>query len=168
MIWRDHVLTTVCLYYFTRCITSSSLVYFENPPHHEFAAYCIAEENLIKCPFGYTSMLFDTAPNSKRAVERTGNLVWYKERVSRRDSRVPLRQLTDLRRTTLAILHASKIPKAWYKTLQRSLPNSGKRKISAYLQAKTKQAIFMQSEHLWLMIPFPSPAGLFYQSRLLA
>lgn len=41
----------------------------------------MAEENLIKSPFGYTSMGYDTAPNSERAVERTGNLVWYKERV---------------------------------------------------------------------------------------
>lgn len=38
------------------------------------------EENLIKCPFGYSSYGYDTAPNSKRAVERTGKLVFYRER----------------------------------------------------------------------------------------
>lgn len=78
--WRHHVLVTVCLYYFTNCITTSALVYYENTPHHLFASYVVAEENKIKCPFGYTSYYYDTAPNSKRAVERTGNLVFYKER----------------------------------------------------------------------------------------
>lgn len=78
--WKEHILTTLCLYYFTDCIMSSSLVYYENTPHHLFASYVMEEGNLIKCPFGYTSYLFDTAPNSKRAVERTGNLVFYNER----------------------------------------------------------------------------------------
>ena len=78
--WKDHILTTVCLYYFTSCIASSALVYYENVPHHEFAKYTMAEENAIRCPFMYTSYWFDTAPNSKRAVERTGRLVAYKER----------------------------------------------------------------------------------------
>ena len=78
--WRDHILTTVCLYYFTNCIMSSALVYYENTAHHKFAEYTMSEENHIKCPFSYTSYWFDTSPNSKRAVERTGNLVSYKER----------------------------------------------------------------------------------------
>lgn len=78
--WKDHILTTVCLYYFSNCITTSCLVYYENTPHHLFADYAMTEANRIKCPFGYTSMWYDTAPNSKRAVERTGNLVMYKER----------------------------------------------------------------------------------------
>ena len=78
--WKDHILTTVCLYYFTDCIMSSALIYYENTPHHLFASYATAEENKIKCPFGYSSYIYDTAPNSKRAVERTGNLVFYKER----------------------------------------------------------------------------------------
>lgn len=78
--WRDHVLTTVCLYYFTECIMSSALVYYENVAHHKFAEYTMSEENAIKCPFSYTSYWFDTSPNSRRAVERTGNLVAYKER----------------------------------------------------------------------------------------
>ena len=78
--WKDHVLTTVCLYYFTDCIMSSALVYYENAAHHNFASYVIAEENKIKCPMSYTSYIYDTSPNSKRAVERTGNLVMYQER----------------------------------------------------------------------------------------
>ncbi|KAK5709908.1 hypothetical protein LTR17_019354 [Elasticomyces elasticus] len=78
--WMDHILTTVCLYYFSNCIMTSTLPYFENIRHDEFAEYAMQEDNLIKCPFGYTSCWFDTAPNSKRAVERTGNLVFYKER----------------------------------------------------------------------------------------
>ena len=78
--WRHHVLTTVCLYYFTNCIATSALVYYENTPHHLFASYVVAEDNKIRCPFGYTSYYYDTAPNSKRAAERTGNLVFYKER----------------------------------------------------------------------------------------
>lgn len=78
--WKDHILTTVCLYYFTNCIMTSCLLYFENPPHHEFAAQAMREESLIKCPFGYTSFWYDTAPNIKWAVERTGNLVFYRER----------------------------------------------------------------------------------------
>ena len=38
------------------------------------------EKNRIVTPFGYTSMYWDTEPSSKRAVERTGNLVFYRER----------------------------------------------------------------------------------------
>ncbi|KAF2486016.1 Alpha/Beta hydrolase protein [Neohortaea acidophila] len=78
--WKEHILTTVCLYYFTDCIASSGLIYYENVPHHLFAQYATEEANRIKCPFGYTSLWYDTAPNSRRAVERTGKLVWYKER----------------------------------------------------------------------------------------
>ncbi|KAF2094625.1 alpha/beta-hydrolase [Rhizodiscina lignyota] len=72
--WKDHTLTTVCLYYFSNCIMTSCLAYYENPRHDQFAAEALKEENLIKSPFGYTSMWYDTAPNSQRAVERTGNL----------------------------------------------------------------------------------------------
>ncbi|KAK5717248.1 hypothetical protein LTR15_009139 [Elasticomyces elasticus] len=78
--WIDHILTTVCLYYFSNCIMTSTLPYFENIRHDEFAEYAMQEENLIQCPFAYTSCWFDTAPNSKRAVERTGELAFYKER----------------------------------------------------------------------------------------
>ena len=37
-------------------------------------------ENRIRCPFGYTSMGWDTAPNFERAAAQTGNLVFYRER----------------------------------------------------------------------------------------
>lgn len=36
--------------------------------------------NRITVTFGYTSFFWDTEPSSKRAVELTGNLVFYKER----------------------------------------------------------------------------------------
>lgn len=78
--WKNHILTTVCLYYFTDCIMSSCLPYFENIRHDQFAEEAMRAENYIRCPFGYTSCWYDTAPNSKRAVERTGNLVFYRER----------------------------------------------------------------------------------------
>lgn len=78
--WKDHILTTVCLYYFSNCIMTSALPYFENVRHDQFAEEAMKQENLIKCPFGYTSCWYDTAPNSRRAVERTGNLVFYRER----------------------------------------------------------------------------------------
>ncbi|KAK4495309.1 hypothetical protein PRZ48_013640 [Zasmidium cellare] len=78
--WFDHILATVSLYYFTRCIMTASLPYYENIRHDQFAEYCTRVENTIKCPLGYTSMFYDTSPNSRRAVARTGNLVWYKER----------------------------------------------------------------------------------------
>ncbi|SMY29859.1 unnamed protein product [Zymoseptoria tritici ST99CH_1A5] len=81
--WLDHIHTTMSLYYMTNCIATSALSYYENPRHDQFAAYCSAEENLVRCPVGYTSMGFDTAPNSRRGAETTvakGKLVWYKER----------------------------------------------------------------------------------------
>ncbi|KAL9084292.1 MAG: hypothetical protein Q9165_008120 [Trypethelium subeluteriae] len=52
----------------------------KNFNHEQFVTEAMKEENLIKCPFGYTSMAFDSAPSSKRGAERTGNLVWYRER----------------------------------------------------------------------------------------
>ena len=78
--WKEHILTTISLYHFTNCIMSSALIYYENTPHHLFASYAIADENKIRCPLGYSSYMFDTAPNSRRAVGRAGNLVLYKER----------------------------------------------------------------------------------------
>lgn len=78
--WFEHILSTVCLYYFTRCAMTSALPYYENVRHDQFAEFSMRDENLIKCPFAYTSCWYDTAPNSKRAVERTGRLVRYKER----------------------------------------------------------------------------------------
>jgi len=78
--WKRHILTTVSLYYFSNCIMTSSLPYYENVRHENFAAFAMRPENRIKCPFGYTSFFWDTEPSSRRAVERTGNLVFYSER----------------------------------------------------------------------------------------
>ncbi|KAM5522661.1 epoxide hydrolase [Fusarium oxysporum f. sp. phaseoli] len=78
--WTKAILTTATLYYFTGCVMPSMLCYYENVRHHEFAEFAIQPENLIQVPFGYTSCFWDTEPSSKRAVERTGNLVFYKER----------------------------------------------------------------------------------------
>ena len=79
-IWNKHILTTVSLYYFSNCIMTSSLPYYENIWHENFASFAMEEKNRIVTPFGYSSMYWDTEPSSKRAVERTGNLVFYKER----------------------------------------------------------------------------------------
>ncbi|OLN81014.1 putative epoxide hydrolase 7 [Colletotrichum chlorophyti] len=78
--WTKAILTTASLYYFTGCILPSMLPYYESPTHDKFAEFALKEENQIKVPFGYTSFFWDTEPSSKRAVERTGNLVFYKER----------------------------------------------------------------------------------------
>ncbi|KAF6821834.1 putative epoxide hydrolase [Colletotrichum musicola] len=78
--WTKAILTTASLYYFTGCILPSTLPYYESPKHDQFPAFAMMEENKIKVPFGYTSYYWDTAPGFKRGVERTGNLVFYKER----------------------------------------------------------------------------------------
>ena len=78
--WKTHILTTVSLYYFSNCIMTSSLPYYENVRHENFAEFAMKPENRIVAPFGYTSFYWDTEPSSKRAVERTGNLVFYRER----------------------------------------------------------------------------------------
>ena len=78
--WKDHILTTVCLYYFSSCSMTASLVYYENIRHETFAQTALLPENRIVAPFGYSSFLYDSAPASKRAIERTGNLVLYRER----------------------------------------------------------------------------------------
>lgn len=76
--WTNVILTTASLYYFTDCIMPSMLCYYENVRHENFASFAMQPENRITIPFGYTSFYWDTEPSSKRAVERTGNLVWYK------------------------------------------------------------------------------------------
>jgi hypothetical protein len=76
--WTNVILTTASLYYFTDCIMPSMLCYYENVRHENFASFAMRPENRITVPFGYTSFYWDTEPSSKRAVERTGNLVWYK------------------------------------------------------------------------------------------
>ena len=75
--WTKAILTTASLYYLTGCIMPSMLTYYENVRHEKFAEYSIRPENRIQIPFGYTSFFWDTEPSSKRAVERTGNLVFY-------------------------------------------------------------------------------------------
>ncbi|PWY96223.1 epoxide hydrolase [Aspergillus sclerotioniger CBS 115572] len=82
--WTKAILTTASLYYFTNCIMPSILCYYENAYHenayHEnFAEFGLRPENRIKVSFGYTSFYWDTEPSSRRAVERTGNLVFYRD-----------------------------------------------------------------------------------------
>lgn len=76
--WTQAILTTASLYYFTDCIMPSMLCYYENERHENFAQYSLRPENQVKVPFGYSSFFWDTEPSSKRAVERTGNLVFYR------------------------------------------------------------------------------------------
>lgn len=76
--WTQHILATASLYYFTDTIMPSMLCYYENVRHEHFAEFAMLPENRITVPFGYTSFYWDTEPSSKRAVERTGNLVFYK------------------------------------------------------------------------------------------
>ena len=76
--WNQCILATASLYYFTGCIMPSMLCYYENVRHENFASFAMEPKNRITIPFGYTSFYWDTEPSSKRAVERTGNLVWYK------------------------------------------------------------------------------------------
>lgn len=59
-------------------LTLGQLCYYENVRHEHFADFAMEPSNRITVPFGYTSYFFDTEPSSRRAVERTGNLVWYK------------------------------------------------------------------------------------------
>lgn len=75
--WDDAILTTASLYYFSDCIMTSSLPYYENVKHAEFGAFFLKKENYIHVPMAYTSFLYDTRPAIKRAVEATGNLVFY-------------------------------------------------------------------------------------------
>ncbi|KAK3058293.1 hypothetical protein LTR09_001371 [Extremus antarcticus] len=78
--WDQHILATSSIYYFTDTIMPSMLCYYENVRHEHFADFAMEPNNRITVPFGYTSFYWDTEPSSKRAVERTGNLVFYKER----------------------------------------------------------------------------------------
>lgn len=80
--WTQCILTTATLYYFTDCIMPSMLCYYENVRHENFASFAMEAHNRITVPFGYTSFYWDTEPSSKRAVERTGNMVYYKGELS--------------------------------------------------------------------------------------
>ncbi|RAH49742.1 epoxide hydrolase family protein [Aspergillus brunneoviolaceus CBS 621.78] len=77
--WHGAILVTASLYYFTGCIMPSMLCYYDNVCHENFAKFNLDPHNHIQAPFGYSSFFWDTEPSSKRAVERTGNLVYYKE-----------------------------------------------------------------------------------------
>lgn len=79
-LWKDHILTTVCLYYFSNCVNTASLVYFENMRHEKFPEEIVKKENRVRVPMGYTSFLYDTRPSVRWGVEQTGNLVFYNER----------------------------------------------------------------------------------------
>lgn len=79
-LWKNHILTTVCLYYFSNCASTASLVYFENIRHEKFPEEIAKAENRVRPPMGYTSFLWDTRPSVKWGVEQTGNLVFYNER----------------------------------------------------------------------------------------
>ncbi|EKG12662.1 Alpha/beta hydrolase fold-1 [Macrophomina phaseolina MS6] len=89
--WTKAILTTASLYYFTGCIMPSMLCYSENVHHEHFVAFALEQRNYIKVPFGYTSFFWDTEPSSKRAVERTGRLVYYRGILSPHNIKAALR-----------------------------------------------------------------------------
>ena len=77
--WSQAILATASLYYFTGCIMPSMLCFSENLPNEEFAEFTTDFcSNSLKVPFGYSSFLWDTEPSSKRMVEMTGKVVYYK------------------------------------------------------------------------------------------
>ena len=78
--WLDHVCLTTSLYYFSRCIMTAALPYYEGPKHEGFAAWNSDEKNRITVPYGFTSFLWDSRPSGRKGVEQTGRLVWYRER----------------------------------------------------------------------------------------
>ncbi|KAF9887738.1 hypothetical protein FE257_009691 [Aspergillus nanangensis] len=77
--WDGAILTQVSLYYFSGCVMTSMLPYFENVKHAEFAEMFMREENRVKVPLGYTSFLYDSRPGNQRSAKTTGNLVFYNE-----------------------------------------------------------------------------------------
>ena len=76
-VWDNAILTTCSLYYFTNCVMTSSLPYFEGIKHADFGNFFLKKENYINVPLGYTSFLYDTRPGTERSVHPTGNLVFY-------------------------------------------------------------------------------------------
>jgi hypothetical protein len=76
--WDQSILITASLYYFSECIMTSMLPYYENVQHAGFGDYFLAKENYIGVPMGYTSFLYDTRPGTLRTARLTGNLVFYK------------------------------------------------------------------------------------------
>ncbi|KAL3491602.1 Alpha/Beta hydrolase protein [Aspergillus germanicus] len=77
--WKEAILATASLYYFTDCIMPSALCYYENVRHENFAEFTQAPANRVQVPFGYSSFHWDVDFSSKRAVEKTGNMVFYRE-----------------------------------------------------------------------------------------
>ncbi|KAL2799661.1 Alpha/Beta hydrolase protein [Aspergillus keveii] len=77
--WKEAILATASLYYFTDCIMPSALCYYENVRHEHFAEFTRDPANRVQVPFGYSSFHWDVDFSSKRAVEKTGNLVLYRE-----------------------------------------------------------------------------------------
>jgi pimeloyl-ACP methyl ester carboxylesterase len=76
--WDQSILITASLYYFSECIMTSMLPYYENVQHAGIGDYFLAKENYIGVPMGYTSFLYDTRPGTLRTARLTGNLVFYK------------------------------------------------------------------------------------------
>ncbi|KIV82026.1 hypothetical protein PV11_04167 [Exophiala sideris] len=77
--WDHAILVTCSLYFFSGCLMTSQLPYFENVKHAGFGEYFLRKENYIRVPFGYTSFLYDTRPGTERTVKPTGRLVYYRE-----------------------------------------------------------------------------------------
>jgi len=75
--WDEALLVQASLYYFSGCIMTSMLPYYEGIKHAEFGAFFLREENYVRCPMGYTSYKWDTRPSYEKAVRPTGNLVYY-------------------------------------------------------------------------------------------
>ena len=75
--WDQIILTQVSLYYFSGCIMTSMLPYYENVKHAEFAEMFMREKNRVKVPLGYTSFLYDSRPGNQRSAKTTGDLVFY-------------------------------------------------------------------------------------------
>ncbi|KAF2021192.1 epoxide hydrolase [Aaosphaeria arxii CBS 175.79] len=76
--WDQAILIQSSLYYFTDCIMTSMLPYYENVKHAEFGSYFTRPENRIDVPFAYSSFLYDTRPGTERTVKETGNMVQYR------------------------------------------------------------------------------------------
>jgi len=77
--WDREILITASLYFFSGCIMTSMLPYYENVKHADFGDYFLRKENYIGVPFGYTSYLYDTRPGTQRSVKATGRSVYYNE-----------------------------------------------------------------------------------------
>jgi hypothetical protein len=75
--WDEAILTTCTLYFFSGCIMTASLPYYEGIKHDQFGTFFQKKENYIDKPMGYTSFLYDTRPGTRRGVDGTGRLSFY-------------------------------------------------------------------------------------------